>query len=113
MGPIRAVDKPAAASAPAPELVELPLTVPLDDRGAELTVLRLRPLRPDDLERVGDLPFTMRGDGGVQINPAVMSALIARLANVSREAVGRMAMPDWWEAVKATLGFLGLAVPTS
>jgi hypothetical protein len=107
---VRAIDKPAP---PAPELVEIPLTVALDDRGAELTVLRLRPMRPDDLKRVGGLPFALRGDGGILIDPAVVSALIARTANVSEEAVGRMAMPDWWTAANAILGFLGLSVPTS
>jgi hypothetical protein len=93
-------------------LVEVPLSVPVDDRGTEVTVLRLRPLRPEDFNRVG-LPIVFRADGGYVIEPAIVSALIARAANVAPETIGRLAMHDWWTAVNATIGFLGLSVPTS
>jgi hypothetical protein len=100
-------------AAPTSDLVEIRLTVPVQDqRGDDVTILRLRPLRPEDFNRAG-LPIVFRGDGGFIIEPAIVSALIARMANVSPDTIARLAMPDWWAAVQATIGFLGLSVPTT
>jgi hypothetical protein len=91
--------------------VLLRLEQPVEAHGETLRTLTLRPLRPEDVTRVG-YPLKFDGHGGVEIVADRMSAMMARLADVPPSTVAQLAMADWQVALGVIIGFFGKAGPS-
>jgi hypothetical protein len=94
------------------EDVTIALSVPIQAHGEELDALVFRPLRVDDFERVG-FPVRLGADGSMEPIADRISKLISRLAGIPPSSVAQLAIPDWFRAMEAVVGFFGPSARTS
>lgn len=90
------------------------LTRPIEALGEEITELKLREPEMEDLEKCGDpmiiIPDESSVDGvSIKFNTAVITALIARLADIPRGSVRKMCIADYSTTRGVILNFFGEA----
>lgn len=95
-----------------PETVTITLTRPVRSVDRELTELVMREPTGRDLTECG-YPARAREGGAVELDPAIISKLGARLCGVGRGTIESLGMTDWNAVMAAVMGFLGGSAPTS
>jgi len=112
MGPV-----PERAAAPALRIVAgggvtITLETPVQAHGEDVATLTFRPLKVEDLNRVG-YPLKLGGDGSMEPVPDRISALIGRLAGIPDSSVAQLTVADWHRAMEAVVGFFGPSARSS
>jgi hypothetical protein len=102
---------PGGGNGAAGPLLTLELDTPIDAHGESVRTLRLRALSVNDLVRVG-YPVKIGGDGGLDIYPDRMTALIARLADIPTSSAAQLSVADWHRAMEAVVGFFAPSART-
>jgi hypothetical protein len=92
--------------------VAVTLDTPIQAHGEEVHELTFRPLRVEDLDRVG-YPVKLGGDGTMEPIPGRISALIGRLAGIPDSSVAQLTVADWHRAMEAVVGFFGPSARSS
>jgi Phage tail assembly chaperone proteins, E, or 41 or 14 len=86
--------------------ITIALDAPIQAHGEEIAELTFRPLKVDDLNRVG-YPVRLGADGTMEPIPDRISAMIGRLAGIPDSSVGQLTVADWHRAMEVVVGFFG------
>lgn len=93
--------------------VKIELSRPITSINLEITVLELREPTGKDLMAVGNpMKFSADEGGSVGFDAAIMGRMIARLGNITMQAVESMAAADFFRCQAEIAGFLVVQAPT-